>query len=517
MQNDLFFTLFTKLDLFINYEDINKYERKLKYNDYTTNHISINEYDCSNPKIYIYQQNENTSLYYKENNKYIDANKITQAPKLFNKELFIDLSDYITELYIGFSFDNELDFLPPNIKKLTFGSNFNNEIKQNVIPNTVQYLSFSCINYNYSLLNVFPNSIIELYLYSNDLELEPNVIPNSVKILHISSKIKENVIPNSVEFLYYNSDCELDPYILPNSIIKLSIDSNITILPNVIPNSVLYLYLLYDYNQKIIPNSIPNSVIKLKFGLKFNQQIDINELPNNLKILKFGHSFNQKININVIPNSVKYIEFNNAFNQDLTEGILPQNIETLILKTFNNNPIYFPNSIKVLSINHCSINHMINYGLNDLLPTLHELRIMHYRDDNTFLMRSNSRLNINSFNNLNINILCIDEAYDDMYRYKIHEKYLVNSNINNDIFINKLEHDYNFFHNHIRNYELFKINKEYINSFYKYINTHFTKEKLIGNVILEELVSKVLNPRRINKLSIDYNMDFMDIIDLYNN
>ena len=42
-----------------------------------------------------------------------------------------------------------------------------------------------------------------------------------------------------------------------------------------------------------------------------------------------------------------------------------------------------------------------------------------------------------------------------------------------------------------------------------------TKNKLIGHIILEDLTKKVFHPKRLMKISNDYNIDFDDLVSIY--
>ena len=50
---------------------------------------------------------------------------------------------------------------------------------------------------------------------------------------------------------------------------------------------------------------------------------------------------------------------------------------------------------------------------------------------------------------------------------------------------------------------------------HKYIVENMTKDKLIGNIILEELIQKVFHPDRLSKIADKYNIDVSHILDLY--
>ena len=62
--------------------------------------------------------------------------------------------------------------------------------------------------------------------------------------------------------------------------------------------------------------------------------------------------------------------------------------------------------------------------------------------------------------------------------------------------------------------------KNIIETYYKedietYIDKNMNKDKLIGSIILEELIKKVFNPERLMKISNVYNIDFDELVSVY--
>jgi hypothetical protein len=62
--------------------------------------------------------------------------------------------------------------------------------------------------------------------------------------------------------------------------------------------------------------------------------------------------------------------------------------------------------------------------------------------------------------------------------------------------------------------------KNIIETYYKediqeYIDKNMNKHKLIGSIILEELIKKVFNPERLMKISNVYNIDFDELVSVY--
>src|SRR5271170_4714261 len=95
-----------------------------------------------------------------------------------------------------------------NIIDLIFDCTFNQKIEPNVLPNSLQYLTFGK-GFNQKIeLNVLPNSLQSLTfgLYF-DQEIKQNVLPNSLLSLTFNTcfnqKIKQNVLPNSLQSLTF--------------------------------------------------------------------------------------------------------------------------------------------------------------------------------------------------------------------------------------------------------------------------------------------------------------------------
>ena len=150
-------------------------------------------------------------------------------------------------------YNEDIEFIPNNIKYLEFGYEFNKDIKCK-IPNCVVFLKFGwCFN---KPLN--------------------NIIPNSVKYLtfgnHFNQSIDVNNIPNSVIELTFGGKFNQELINLPNSIIKL--------------------VLKYNFNKSL--DNIPTSVTHLTLGYNFDH--DIHKIPNTIKYLSICDYPLSKIN-----------------------------------------------------------------------------------------------------------------------------------------------------------------------------------------------------------------------------
>jgi hypothetical protein len=149
----------------------------------------------------------------------------------------INLSNLINleELILGTYFNQVIsnDMLPPNLKKLCFGTNF---IKK---------------------IDSLPNSIEELVLnnrYNNKL-----ILPDNLKILNLGDSFNYDII-------------------LPDKLEKLTIGYHYN-KKLVLPNSLRFLVLGTKFNEDIILN---DKLEELTIGKQFNKNL---KLPDSMKVL----------------------------------------------------------------------------------------------------------------------------------------------------------------------------------------------------------------------------------------
>jgi hypothetical protein len=189
-------------------------------------------------------------------------------------------------------FDKELKDIPDDTKIIIFEeySNFNQEIKENILPINLHTLIFG----NY-----------------------------------FNKKIKENVLPINLHTLNFGWNF------------------NQEIKENVLPINLHTLTFGWNFNQIIKENVLPNNLHTLIFGNHYNQEIKENVLPINLHILKLGYNFNQEIKENVLPKSITQIGLYSHCN---LINNLPSHIEEAhILFTYNEHD-YMNNKITNLPI-----------------------------------------------------------------------------------------------------------------------------------------------------------------------
>jgi len=93
--------------------------------------------------------------------------------------------------------------------------------------------------------------------------------------------------------------------------------------------------------------------------------------------------------------------------------------------------------------------------------------------------------------------------------YENYNKNLINTNKN--ILIGFLNHDKN---NIIYN-NFLEIKRSNINLMHTYIENNLTKDKFIGNIILKDLIKKVLHPKRLQNISEIYNVLVQQLLENY--
>ncbi len=223
----------------------------------------------------------------------------------------------------------------------------------------------------------------------------------------------------------------------------------------------------YSINNLTI---IPNDVTYLEFGYYFNQSLKEGLIPKSVTHLTFGKHFNQLLKENDIPDSVIHLTFGNDFNQPLKKGDIPKSVTHLTFGCYFNQPLKegdIPNSVT-----HLTFGHYFNQPLNK--------------------------------DNLPINIIEL------ILNTKFNNELIINKNILLGITVSK-KLEYFTKYNEL-NIGLFE--KE-ITNLYTLIEENLTKEKLIGNIIYKELIERVFNPNRLLYLSNTYNIDFVQLLNIY--
>jgi hypothetical protein len=152
----------------------------------------------------------------------------------FNQEIKENvLADSLHTIKFGFSFNQEIkeNVLPDSLHTLTFGRRFNQEIKENVLPDTLHTLTLGCYFNQEIKENVLPDSLHTLtFGICFNQEIEENVLPKSIKKIGLYSHCNLiNNLPLWIEEVcikfYYKCDKEITN--LPMTLEKITIENKI--------------------------------------------------------------------------------------------------------------------------------------------------------------------------------------------------------------------------------------------------------------------------------------------------
>ncbi len=299
-------------------------------------------------------------------------------------------------------------------------------------------------------------------------------------IKFIVNKSNVNNIPSNVTHLIFNDyfNQPLSVGVIPNSVTHLVFGCEFNQIVD-IPNSVTHLLFGYNFNR---PLYIPNSVIYLRFGYEFNQIVDI---PNSVKDLTIGNEFD--IVNNIIPNNVIHLTYNILYewHKEKDYETYKKRLET-------------QNKFIVEKVNHLIID--LDY----------QLGISRYNITDEMISKI--------YKNLVISLIK-PENYESFYlKYKnmILEPY-------KDFFfvmeIERCHHNENdyllkngyFLENDFLGNCVYSIHNDYIK--YDYYEKLCKKKLLIP--IHSELITKVFNPIRLQKIADTYNIELVDLMDYY--
>jgi len=168
---------------------------------------------------------------------YDNTTKTLTIPCEFNQELkdipddteiIIFENDYYKNKYSNFNQEIKKNVLPKSLHTIKFGYRFNQKIKKNVLPDSLHTIHFG-IGFNQEIKeNVLPNNLHTLTFGSHfNQEIKENVLPYSLHTLtfgfHFNQEIKNNVLPKSIKKIGLYSHCNLINY-LPFQLEEVYID-----------------------------------------------------------------------------------------------------------------------------------------------------------------------------------------------------------------------------------------------------------------------------------------------------
>ncbi|KAN0038474.1 hypothetical protein ACTA71_000652 [Dictyostelium dimigraforme] len=321
-----------------------------------------------------------TTIYYPEYTgddkfKNTDLNRLpSSVTSVFNVVFKYSFNFIVSELLI-----------PSNIKTISFlecSSISINGVTGTNIPSTVKTLIFKSFDgklWNNDKMFIgpgdIPNGVENLYLENSTAKFKPNSLPNSIKFLSIrlfrNQDILKNFFPNSVSNLHiYGEDIEISSSEIPRRSLKsLSIFTKRSIF-----DSGLIPYTVENLLISNISNQIPNKLMERrkvsrlkKLELNFTNSSSMNEMEQ-ISFQKFLFSlvfledlilggFQTCLLAGTLPDGLKSLEFTTHYNHIFGNGVLPSTLTHLTLNDRYNFENYlqsiFPISLKTIVLpNH---------------------------------------------------------------------------------------------------------------------------------------------------------------------
>eukprot|EP00913_Durusdinium_trenchii_P017424 g16378.t1 len=274
-----------------------------------------------------------------------------------------------------------------NLKNLTFGHGFNEELQQILLPSQLQTLRFGN-DFNQSLKGILGTlEQLQSVTFGNSFNqsLEDVKFPPSLQVLIFGSDFNQTLLgvawPQSLKRLtfgvHYNQT--LEGVALPETLETLTfgVEFNRSLDAVDLPKSLQTLTLGWHFDQSlqdvILPSglqslsfvcsrihnlrdlTLPSGLQILKFGFWFNQSLEGLVFPCNLKTLIFGREFNQSLDHVTLPNSLQTLTFGDKFNQNLDEVTWPIDLETLTFGCHfqqSLEKVTFPSNLESLTFGH---------------------------------------------------------------------------------------------------------------------------------------------------------------------
>eukprot|EP01132_Coremiostelium_polycephalum_P000507 gene507-638_t len=256
-----------------------------------------------------------------------------------------------------------LDLIPSSVQNLTIYNWFSVQGEINMIPSTVKRLVIqSVLDINadrpYFSSGCFPSpsSLTELEIDENSIDIEPNVIPNSVISLRMPTIIPQRpygILPDSIKSLIFFTKSDqkynLDPHQLPPNLTHLRVKGSWALPTTLSTTNLTYLNC-----------TLPRSLLKLEFLKGVSNKTQFPEIPDRVQHLKIGgddgttgDTIYHSIPKGRLPSSIETLKFHNfGAKQSLEKGVLPPNLKhlSIINRIFplddDMGKIHIPNSVQ---------------------------------------------------------------------------------------------------------------------------------------------------------------------------
>ena len=231
-------------------------------------------------------------------------------------------------------------FLPPNVKNINLGSQYNYRRNAFVFPKTLKKLTINGEADNEIIFNEMHNELENLTSLTilENLDFSIKKLPEKIKKLKLpynynNTKISIN-LPIELEHLTLSGNTcnELLMNYLPTKIKSLEIINNLDFDLKNLPLSLNTIYLNFIPSKKKIIN-LHSNIKKVIFSDEFNCSIPVIILDKNLEYLRIsGKKFNKNI-INNLPDNLQSLEIVDDLEFELTN--LPFSLTELYINVFN--------------------------------------------------------------------------------------------------------------------------------------------------------------------------------------
>ncbi|KAF2070051.1 hypothetical protein CYY_008633 [Polysphondylium violaceum] len=220
-------------------------------------------------------------------------------------------------------FNQPLDqgLLPSTLKTLRLGSQFDQELNENVLPNSI--IDFQC---NKTVFIPPHTQVLKLTTIQPSLE-----IPHSVTNLDmgwINWNLQYGYFGNKLRVLSFKYAKQLVKGDIPSSVTKLTLHTRAALEPDVIPTSVIKLSLTSFIQQPIGHGIVPDSCQKLSLCLQYpTEQI---EIPSSVKLFTFLKNSRVVLYPNMLPHGLVSLDLSNVLpTQSDSVSSWPSSLENL--------------------------------------------------------------------------------------------------------------------------------------------------------------------------------------------
>lgn len=159
----------------------------------------------------------------------------------------------VEEIEFGDDFYQKLTWLPPKLKKITFGFHYNQPISYGNLPDSIEYIEFGCCFNN--TVGKYPSNL-KVLKFGRNYSSKIDNLPNGLMELEINGRLNSILtnLPTTLEILRFNEYAEypnLDKLELPDSIkiLQLGKYQKLQCIKN-IPKSLEYIK-YSESNEKI--------------------------------------------------------------------------------------------------------------------------------------------------------------------------------------------------------------------------------------------------------------------------